>query len=507
MTTTSVGYQRLIERNHLAALPLTQVARIDTRVKGRKVEASRGVDQLLFETRYTPDPTLEGDLQFALRYEGLNLEVLALLFDRTGAGPLETWLRAQRESRYARRVGFLYEWITGYALDIPEINIRASYVSVLDEGLQFGIGGGTEVNRKFRVRNNLPGTPEFCPLIRKTEALGDMVQGDLPARAKEALARYDPSLLARAARYLFLRETRSSFEVEREKPTPGRIQRFVELLRTAEMGQPLSQERFVTLQNAVLEPRWHEYAYRHQQNWLGAYHHNHEVVDFVPPRPEDVVSLMQGLCAYSERGRGAAKRGSIDPVIHSAAIAFGFVFIHPFMDGNGRLHRYLIHEELSVLGFTPKGIALPVSAYILAHVDQYVQILEQFSRPRLLRTEFSPATPETPARGNDAAYFRFFDATVQALFLYRALERTIMEDLQQEIAYLIGLDRARAQLHNEIDWPGQSLDLFINIVRQGGGTLSQAKRNRAFEWLKDEEIARFVPMVNAAFEAEPSGSP
>jgi hypothetical protein len=403
MATTSIGYGRLIERYHLETLPLTQVARIDTQVKGRKVYAEENTNLLLFESRYAPEPTLEADLQFALRYEGLNLEVLALLFERTGGEPIETWLSEQPESRYARRVGFLYEWITGKTLNIPEINVRASYVSVLDEGLQFGIGNSAneDVSRKFRVRNNLPGTPEFCPLIRKTEALGEMLQKDLPARAKEALARYDPSLLSRAAQYLFLKETRSSYEVERENPTPGRIQRFVELLRTAEVGHPLSQQRFVTLQNAVLEPRWHEYAYRHNQNWVGAYHHNHDVVDFLPPRPEDVVSLMQGLCAYSERGRGAAKKGGIDPVIHSAVVAFGFVFIHPFMDGNGRLHRYLIHEELSVLGFTPKGIALPVSAFILSHVDEYVKVLEQFSRPRLLRTDFNPAAPGIPARGNE----------------------------------------------------------------------------------------------------------
>jgi hypothetical protein len=187
---------------------------------------------------------------------------------------------------------------------------------------------------------------------------------------------------------------------------------------------------------------------------------------------------MQGLCDYSERGRRAAKKSRIDPVIHSAAVAFGFVFIHPFMDGNGRLHRYLIHEELSVLGFTPKGIALPVSAFILAHVDQYVQVLEQFSRPRLLHTDFSPATPDISARGNDAHYFRFFDATPQALFLYRALERTILEDLKQEIDYLIGHDRARAQLRDEMDWPGQSLDLFIDIVRQGGGALSKKQEQQ-----------------------------
>ena len=70
----------------------------------------------------------------------------------------------------------------------------------------------------------------------------------------------------------------------------------------------------------------------------------------------------------------------------------------------------------------------------------------------------------------------------------------------EEIDYLLGLDRARMRLRNEIDWPGQSLDLFINLVRQAGGTLSQTKRRSQFNWMKDEEIQRFVPMVNEAFE-------
>ncbi len=176
------------------------------------------------------------------------------------------------------------------------------------------------------------------------------------------------------------------------------------------------------------------------------------------------------------------------------------MFIHPFSDGNGRLHRYLIHEELSVLGFTPKGIVLPVSAFILSNIDQYTEVLEQFSRPRLARTEFEPPVTDVAARGNDPVYFRFLDATAQAIFLYRAIEQTVMKDLREEIDYLLGLDRARTRLRNEIDWPGQSLDLFINIVRQGGGTLSQTKRRSQFNWMKDEEVERFVPMVNEAFE-------
>jgi hypothetical protein len=504
MPVTTIGYQRLIDQRNLSALPLRQVARIDTRVKGRETQADGIGTQLLFEPRYQPEASFEGDLQFALRYEGTNLGVLELLFTQAGPQPLVAWLRAQPESSYARRAGFLYEWITGKELHVPELGTRTAYVPALDESLQFGIGDTGGLNRKFRVRDNLPGTREFCPLIRKTPPILEMTQKNLHARAQEMLARYEPGLLRRAAQYLMLKETRSSYEVERERPSQNRIQRFVDLLRTAQIGQPLSQERFVALQNTVLEPRWHEFAYRHRQNWVGSYYGNTEVVDFVPPRPEDVLALMNGLCAYSERGRKAANNsGAIDPVIHSAAVAFGFVFIHPFIDGNGRLHRYLIHEELSVLGFTPKGIALPVSAFILANVDQYIEVLEQFSRPRMRRTEFEPQLPNIPARGNDAVYFRFFDATPQALFLYRALERTVMQDLREEIDDLIGLDRARARLRGEIDWPGQSLDLFINIVRRGGGKLSQTKRKSQFPLLTDEEIERFVPMVNEAFQEEP----
>jgi len=508
MAVTPVGYQRLIERHQLPTLPLAQVAQVDTRVRGRESRTDGALDLLLFESRYAPEPTLQEDLQFALRYEGVNLEVLELLFARIEPDALSGWLTAQPESEYARRVGFLYEFLSGKQLSIPVLGSRMSYVPVLDEDLQFGLGSAGEVSTKFRVRNNLPGTRAFCPLVRKTAAILEMEEKNLRARARETLSQYDPDLIRRASRYLYLKETRSSYEVERERPSPARTQRFVDLLRTADVGRALSQERFVELQNAVVDPRWHEFAYRSRQNWVGSIHHNREVVDFVPPRPADVLPLMDGLCELSARSRDAAtKSGAIDPVVHAAVIAFGFVFIHPFMDGNGRLHRFLIHEELSALDFTPKGMVLPVSAFILAHLDEYVNVLELFSKPRLLRTEFDPQQPELPARGNDPVYFRFFDATPQTLFLYRALENTVMHDLRDEINYLIGLDRARAALKDEIDWPNQSLDRFINLVRQNGGSLSRNKRRSQFEWMKDEEIERFTPMVNEAFETvEPSGS-
>jgi prophage maintenance system killer protein len=219
----------------------------------------------------------------------------------------------------------------------------------------------------------------------------------------------------------------------------------------------------------------------------------------VPPRPEDIPALMQGLLNAADELR---QEGAIDAVVAAASIAFGFVFIHPFMDGNGRIHRYLIHDLLASAGFTPKGIVLPVSAVILASVKEYMDALEHFSRPLNQRTEYHPEIPDVPATGNDAVYFRFPDMTRQAEFLYHALERTVREDLRRELDFLLGFDRAKQALNAMLDWPNHSVDLFIRVVHQNDGRLSVTKRKSHFDWLTDDEVTRAQECVRRAFHPE-----
>jgi hypothetical protein len=223
-------------------------------------------------------------------------------------------------------------------------------------------------------------------------------------------------------------------------------------------------------------------------------------VAFVPPRPEDVASLMDGLLALAERQRQAP--AALDPVVAAAALAFGLVFIHPFLDGNGRLHRYLIHEALATAGFTPQGVILPVSAVILADLQRYEEVLRHFSQAVMARTEYVP--DGAAAQGNDAAYFRYFDATEQAQYLYYALDRTVSHELPQEIDFLLGFDRARAVLNTLADWPAHSADLFIRVVHQNEGRLSAAKRESRFSWMSAAEIAAAEAAVVEAFA--PSGA-
>ena len=490
-----VGYAKLIDQFQLPVRQPHSVATIDTTVKGRRTGLQGDAELMQFSPPYRPKATLMGNLQFALRYEGLNLEVLALLFARTGPSEIEATLGEKSASTFARRLGFLYEWITSENIKSGDES-RAAYVPVLDESMQFGRANGPR-NRKFRVTDNLPGNRQFCPLVRKTDFLRAMLGKNLKQRTADTLAKYDPHLLRRAAAFLYLKETHSSFEVEREKPSPDRAQRFADLLREADMGIALSEQRFVHLQNAVLDPRFHEHAYRGRQNWVGQDLGYRKKLDFVPPRPDDVRELMAGLMAFSETIR--ASPASLDAVVAATMLAFGFVFIHPFMDGNGRLHRYLIHEVLSCCGLTPRGIVLPVSAVILANLDDYVRTLEQFSKPLQALTSYNPETPDVPAKGNDALYFRYFDATDQTSFLYRALERTVLEDLESEIGFLLGFDAAHASLKGSLDWPAHSLDLFIRLVHQNQGSISKTKRQSHFDWMTDEEVLMSEEAVRLAF--------
>lgn len=497
MATEPIGYKRLIETYHLPARPLTRFAMVDSAINGRQITNMGELELLRFESKYRPVSTLAGDLQFALRYEGINLEVLHLLFSAHGGPELTTWLQEQPESTFARRACYLYEWLTTKELDVTAAP-KAAYVKVLDEKLQFGINCGAR-NLKFRVVDNLPGNRHFCPIVRKTEYLQAMANKDLRSHTRETIAKYDNDLLRRAAAFLYLKETHSSFEVEREKPSPDRARRFADLLREAENATPLSEKRLIELQTAVVDPRFREVSYRPFQNWIGEDLGYRKKMDLVPPRPDDVPVLMEGLITLSETLR--KNPDCIDPVVAAASLAFGFVFIHPFMDGNGRLHRYLIHEVLSSNNFTPKGIVLPVSAVILANLDRYVHALERFSKPMMNMTSYDPDTPQIPAKGNDELYFRFFDATEQASFLYWALERTVEHDLEEEINFLVSFDAAKAALGSAMDWPPHSLDLFIRIVHQNGGKLSKAKYQSHFSWMTDEEAQRFESVVVDAFKS------
>ena len=117
-------------------------------------------------------------------------------------------------------------------------------------------------------------------------------------------------------------------------------------------------------------------------------------------------------------------------MIAAAVLAFGFVFVHPFEDGNGRIHRYLIHHVLAARGFNPPGVVFPVSATILDRIDEYRKVLESYSQRLLPLIKWKPTKDGNVEVLNDTAdFYRYFDATPQAEFLYSCVRKTVEEDL------------------------------------------------------------------------------
>jgi hypothetical protein len=99
-------------------------------------------------------------------------------------------------------------------------------------------------------------------------------------------------------------------------------------------------------------------------------------------------------------------------------LAFGFVYIHPFADGNGRLHHWLIHHVLANAGFNPPALVFPISTAILRQLEKYLAVLQSYSGRLLNFIEWKPAAEGNGQVLNDTAdYYRYFDATAHAEFL------------------------------------------------------------------------------------------
>ena len=89
---------------------------------------------------------------------------------------------------------------------------------------------------------------------------------------------------------------------------------------------------------------------RHNEGFIGE--HDREtfapIPDHISAKAADLKSLMNGLLNTNNH----LQNSSYNPVLTATTIAFGFVFIHPLSDGNGRIHRYLIHHILIWMGYT-----------------------------------------------------------------------------------------------------------------------------------------------------------
>jgi Fic family protein len=454
---------------------------------------------------YEPAKGIVGQLRFALRYEPVDLRVYKAAFMQMERSELEQWIQNEPNGIFARRAWYLYELLTGKTLNVPDLE-SGRYIDLLDEDVHI-VGVPTRVRRQ-RVFDNLLGNKDYCPLIRRTEKLQIDFDKGLAEQAKKLVSGVDPAVLKRAVHYLFTKETKSSFAIEGEAPSKDRTERFVAALMRTEKFDPFRKAALVELQNAIVDPRYAQSDWRDVQVFIGSIAPDYsQDVHFVCPKPEDVGSLMSGW--MNMMIKLLDPESTVHPVCSAAAAAFGFVFVHPFLDGNGRIHRFLVHNVLARRNFTPENVLFPVSAAMLRDTGAYDRVLESFSTSIQPFIQYSMNAEEQVVVSNETAdLYRYFDATNHTEYLFDCIEDAIRRDLKAELDFLKFRDAAVKAVMEVVDMPNQRAALLVRTIHQNNGKLLEQKRQQ-FAELTDEEIARIVTAVqsaNAAIFAERTNS-
>ncbi len=498
-TPRRAGYAALIEMLDLDVIPNWHQSRVAA-TSMHRVDATGDIVQETYPEAYWPGDTVGDHLEFALKYDGTNLSILAEVFRKVDVTDVLTYVQSKPTGKYARRLWFFYEFVVGNRLLLDDLN-RGNYVDLLDPDEYYTSDRSRKVRRQ-RINDNLLGDGRFCPIVRRTERLSNFETADLTQRCKQLVASYPVELLKRALSYLYTKETRSSFEIERITPSTDRTERFVTLLQLAEREDFVDKGRLVNLQNRIVDPRFAEEDYRRTQTYVGeALAGRQERVHFACPKPEDIHDLMAGLIVAHQR----MAEGGVQAVVHAAAVSYGFVFMHPFEDGNGRIHRFLIHNILARHGFIPEGVIFPVSAVMLKHPGAYDDSLEEFSRPLMSLVEFTlDAEGRMTVQNDTVRWYRYIDMTAQAEALFSFVETTIDTELAEELSFLANYDRTKAAIQGIVDMPDRKIDLFIRLCIQNNGRLSQQKRESHFDFLAADEIARMEEAVRDGYAVVPT---
>ena len=240
--------------------------------------------------------------------------------------------------------------------------------------------------------------------------------------------------------------------------------------------------------------------FRQQEGFVGEHDRSSGVPipDHISARFEDLPTLMNGLIDTSE----LLQHSDYDPILTAATIAFGFLFIHPFVDGNGRIHRYLIHDVLIRKEFVSENIIFPVSAVMLERLSEYRKVLEEYSHPVLECIEWKSSSNNNVEVMNDTIdLYKYFDATKQAEFLYDCVHHTIVETIPEEVEYLKKYDLMKNYLDDVFQMPSSMVDLLIRFLTQGNGVLSKRAREKEFSALTDDEIKEIEDQFYVIFHA------
>ncbi len=459
---------------------------------------------------YRPADTFAGHFEFGLKYEEIHFEFFSRLFAVCGPAPLEQWCKAEPFGQYARRAGFFYEWFTGQRLDVPDL-AGGTYVDAV-AGDVYMTRTQAVRERRWRINNNLPGSPAFCPLIRRSPALGQALEFDPHGAITELDRQFGADVLMRAAAWLSLKESRASFLIEHEADETDRIKRYAHVMaeHSGKLEEPLDSGSLTLLQRGILGDDALRLGLRQSPVFVGQSTIRDDIVHYIGPHFSQLPAMLEGLRVFEQATRGR------EALARAATLAFGFVYIHPMSDGNGRIHRFLISDTLQRDNAIPSGVIVPISATITGVREfghGYDSVLEVFSRPFMRRyaTAYRFGEMRTYEDGmrsnlvfdayeNASHAWRYPDLTEHVIYTARLVAHTIQHEMADEARILVRFQLAQQRIKAVLEMPDADAVRMIRSIKESGWRVS-GKLAKEYPRLEEKALAlRVVEAVQSTFE-------
>ena len=238
-----------------------------------------------------------GWMVFGFKYEGINLLFLKKLFEKIDENVVETMVKKEPLGQYSRKIWFLYEWLMNSKLKLHDLK-EGNYVPLVDENLQYAIALGQNSYR-HRIRNNLPGTANFCPLIDKTNKIENYIKEDLSEKTVSLVQGVHKDTLKRTSAFLMLKDSKASFDIEGETPSSARAGRWGRVIGQAG-SKPLSEDELLRLQQIVIEnQRFTNMGFRTEGGFVGEHDRNtgEPIPNHISAGWQDLEKLISGLLA------------------------------------------------------------------------------------------------------------------------------------------------------------------------------------------------------------------
>ncbi len=478
VSSNKLGYTWLIDH---FALPHQYLAVVCCSAKISSINKEASSQH--YPISYRPhNDTAVDHLIFALKYEPLNLSCLATVFRQKSVKPeLELALHNNPTSKYSRLIGFYFELLTHQTLDAPDLS-SGNYVDAVDAKQYYVAPSQRE--RKFRVNNNLVGNGWLSALMKRNESL--IGNNELCELARKSLSHHSMELLARATRYLIALETKSSNEIEAESITPSKKIKYMLALESINLDD-LTKEKLIATLNIIKDKHYQEYDYRYQQNYLGKSGRGYATVDYVPPKPGDAHDLMDHWFKLRVR----VLSSDMPAIAKAAALSSSFVYIHPFMDGNGRLSRYIMQDTLYRDKIIDQQYALPLSSGILKDISDYYRILSETSSQIMKLVQFELLDNYSVTVLNDTVdSYRHLCFDAHAQYMSDVSRKVAIELIPEELEKLHQFDRLMDHLNESLDLPEKDLGLIANLLISNQGKISVKKRKGTLQSIHADDLNR-----------------